>query len=94
MLHRSRTFIEVAGSTRNERSSKLELCRYQVADLIPLLWAISGAKECDEDDHARHDQRGEGDDVTIGDKVMMRSSERPSTERRRSNVANGAGQSG
>ena len=94
-----------------------------IANLPPLLRVASSARDPDDDDHARRDQRGEDDDVEVRDEVicpfnetivstsrrrlaislihalhshstmhasgMIRSSEKSSTESRRSNVANG-----
>ena len=114
-LHRS-------GGQHEEREEQQE-GTVKIADLGPLLRVKSSACDTDEDDDARHDQRGKDDDVEVRDEVicpfkkrssahssrslaislthalhshstihaigMMRSSERSSTERRRSNVANG-----
>ena len=45
-----------------------------VADLVPLLRAVSGARDPGGDDHARHGQRGKDDDVEVGNKVIPGSS--------------------
>ena len=108
-LHRS-------GGKHEEREEQQE-GTVKVADLGPLFRVVSSACDTDEEDHARHDQRGKvmkssvhstkrssahssrslaislahalHSHSTMHATGMMRSSERSSTERRLSNVANG-----
>ena len=69
-LHRS-------GGQHEEREEQQEGA-VEVADLVPLLRVVSGARDPDEDDHARHDQRGEDDDVEVVMKSSVRSTKRSS----------------
>ena len=68
-LHRS-------GGQYKEREEQQEGA-VEVADLGPLLRALSGARNPDSYDHARHDQRSEDDDVEVI-KSSVRSTKRSS----------------
>ena len=67
--HMPRTHLHRSRGQHEEREEQQEGA-VDVADLVPLLRVAGGAQDRGSDDYARHDQRGDDDDVEVGDKVI------------------------